>query len=210
MKPEESEFSEATDGTSERPLEATEGPQKRRRKRRTGKKRVVFEPPPRFPLGVRELWKSATPEERERAHATCATMLEYWLGRIRKEDAAERLSVPLLRVWQLSQMATAGMLAGLLKQPRPRRKGVLVTSDQSEVNRLRKEVQRLQREKELLESLVALLRSFPGRSGAGESDPPPAKRPKKGAGKKGGGNDSKRGRPPTHRRVDPSASSPTT
>lgn len=137
-----------------------------RRRRRTGKKRVVFQPPQRFPMGVRELWRAASEEERKSAHLASATMLEYWLGRIRKEDAAERLGVPLLRIWQMSQMAVAGMLAGLLKQPRTRRKGAPMAGERDELERLRKENAKLRHEKELAESLVELLRSFPGREEA--------------------------------------------
>lgn len=125
------------------------------------------------------MWRNAPVEEREKAHATSATMLEYWLGRIRKEEAAERLQVPLLRVWQLSQMAVAGMLAGLLKQPRTRQKGAPMSSERTELERLRKENAKLRREKELAESLVELLRSFPGREEREGEGRKPSGRPKK-------------------------------
>ena len=75
------------------------------RTRRFKKRR--FKKVPRMPVPVRALWEAATEEERKRAHETCALILELWVGKATKAEAAERLKVPPLRVWQLSQQALA-------------------------------------------------------------------------------------------------------
>jgi len=93
----------------------------RARRRRTGKKRLKFQPPKEFPRGVRELWTMASREEQERAHRACTLILAMWLGKKSREEVSVELLLPPLRVWQLSQQAIAGTLAGLLHQPRPRR-----------------------------------------------------------------------------------------
>jgi len=90
------------------------------RRRRRGRKRTKFQVPKRFPLPVRALWQLASEEERKRAHETCTAILEHWLGKASKKEVARTLSLPPLRVWQLSQQALSGMLAGLLVQPRVR------------------------------------------------------------------------------------------
>jgi hypothetical protein len=89
-------------------------------KRRAYKGRVKrkFKFPPKVPLPMKALWEAATPEEKEKAHQTAALMLEYWTGRAKKEEVAEKLGVPRLRVWQMSQQALSGMAAGLVKQPK--------------------------------------------------------------------------------------------
>ena len=69
---------------------------------------------------VRGLWENAPPEEKERAHETCMKILEYWLGKKSKGKVAKELEITPLRVWQLSQQALSGMMAGLLSQPRRR------------------------------------------------------------------------------------------
>lgn len=104
------------------PVEAsTSVPGTRRRRSRTGKKRTKFAPPEKFPRGVRELWTSASMEAQSQAHRSCTQILSMWLGKRRREEVAQELSIPPLRVWQLSQQALAGMLAGLLHQPKSRR-----------------------------------------------------------------------------------------
>jgi hypothetical protein len=52
----------------------------------------------------------------------CVQILSLWLGKRDRMAVASELSIPPLRVWQLSQQALSGMLAGLLRQPRTRRK----------------------------------------------------------------------------------------
>ena len=105
------------------PAESNESePTTRKRRKRSGRKRSSFRVPPKPARPVRALWEQATQEEREKAHTTCMAILEYWLGKKSKEEVASGLSVTPLRVWQLSQQALSGMLAGLLKQPRTRGK----------------------------------------------------------------------------------------
>ncbi len=87
------------------------------------KKRTRFLVPHFKPRPVRALWESAADEERERAHKTSMVILEYWTARLSKQEAAEKLGLAPIRVWQLSQQAVVGMLAGLLTQPRDRGAG---------------------------------------------------------------------------------------
>jgi hypothetical protein len=126
------------------------------RTRRFRKRR--FRRVPRMPVPVRALWEQATEEERKRAHETCAQILELWVGKSTKAEAAARLKVAPLRVWQLSQQALAGMVAGLLKQPRSRR-GAERGPD--EPTALRKRLSQLEREAQAKDSLIALLRELP-------------------------------------------------
>lgn len=131
------------------------------RRTRRGKKRVVFKLPPTAP-SVKELWLKASEENRQKAHTTCALVLEYWLGRTTKQDLAQRLAVPPLRVWQLSQLALSGMLAGLLKQPRGRGAHTMpATSPEDDPKRLRKRIAELEQKLKLTEDLVMLLRELP-------------------------------------------------
>src|SRR5688500_6395026 len=93
-------------------------------KRRGRKKGISI--PTRVPIPVRSLWESASQEEKQKAHKTAATLLQYWIGHKSKKEVAEELKIPQLRIWQLSGQAAAGMAAGLLKQPRAR-KGALAS-----------------------------------------------------------------------------------
>lgn len=135
----------------------------RRRQRRTGKKRLKFGPPQKFPRGVRELWKSATAEEQTRAHQTCIQILALWLGKRQREEVATELSIPGLRVWQLSQQALSGMLAGLLHQPRPRRRNEDTTMDTKNEDPRSLKKQLAERDKRIAdqEDLIRLLTSIP-------------------------------------------------
>ena len=141
--------------------------EKKPRRRRTGKKRVVFKIPAKPAPAVKELWRQASEEEQQRAHVTCASVLEYGLGKTTKAELAERLDVPLLRVWQLSQLAVSGMLAGLLKQPRGRG-AKRVGGPLNEVKALRKENDELREKLCRTEELVRILRDFP----ANRASPP--------------------------------------
>lgn len=136
------------------------------RRARTGKKRAVFQVPARMPLGVRELWKAATEEERARAHRQATVILAHWLGKRTKTEAAAELEVKPLRVWQLSQMAVSGMVAGLLKQPRKGR-GQVVMSPEEDPVVLRKRIRQLEHEVESMERLVQLVRDLPLSQAAG-------------------------------------------
>jgi hypothetical protein len=129
---------------------------------RRGKKRLVFQPPTQMPPGVKDLWNRATAEERERAHRTMVVILEVWLAKTSRPEAAERLGIPPVRLHQLSQQATSGMLAGLLKQPRPRRvKPGTTTSRTDDPTSLKKENRRLEGELKEMKSLLSVLRDLP-------------------------------------------------
>lgn len=143
------------------------------RRTRRGKKRLVFQPPKQAPASVRCLWESASPEEKARAHATCVAILSMWLGRSTRSQVAEELSLPPLRVWQLSQAAVSGMLAGLLKQPRGRGRGTAMdTSSEDDPKALRKRIAELEKENESLRQLTEVLRNMPN------AQPPPPQRPR--------------------------------
>src|SRR2546430_14413810 len=94
-----------------------EGTIKLPRKRR----RNLKFPLPKIPaLPVKALWEMSSPEQRKQAHEASATIMEYWLGKITKQEMAERLRMPPLRTWQLCQQAISGMVAGGLNQPQTR------------------------------------------------------------------------------------------
>lgn len=130
------------------------------RRRRTGTKRTQFQVPKKMPLAVRELWRSATEEEQQRAHRQATVILAHWLGRKSKQEAAEELEVKPLRIWQLSQMAVSGMVAGLLKQPRSSR-GRMVTSPEDDPKVLQKRILKLEEEVKSMERLLQLIRDLP-------------------------------------------------
>lgn len=135
----------------------------RPRRKRTGRKRTVFSVPHFFPAPVRQLWRSAEKEEQQRAHRTCVSILEYWLGKKSKSEVAAELSLPVLRVWQLSQAALSGMLAGLLKQPRARRgrARTWAGAPEDDPKQLKREVLKLKTELSRTEDLVRVLRTAP-------------------------------------------------
>jgi hypothetical protein len=143
------------------------------RRMRRGKKRLVFQPPKQVPSSVRLLWESASTEEKTRAHATCVAILSMWLGRSTRAQVAQELSLPPLRVWQLSQAAVSGMLAGLLKQPRGRGRGqAMDTSSEDDPKALRKRIAELEKENESLRQLTEVLRNMP------KAQMPPQQRPR--------------------------------
>jgi hypothetical protein len=122
---------------------------------------------PRMPQPVKALWDAASDEEKTRAHRLAAVMLQVWLGKMKRSEAAEQLALTPLRVWQLSQQAVAGMVAGLLKQPRRyRQKGVAAMggslSGDEDPKRLKKENAELKRKLKIAEDVIALLRELPG------------------------------------------------
>jgi hypothetical protein len=138
------------------------------RRRRRGRKRTKFQVPKRFPLPVRALWQLASEEERKRAHQTCTAILEHWLGKASKKEVARTLSLPPLRVWQLSQQALSGMLAGLLVQPRVRgRLSAMPKPDEPESDPkvLRKKIRQLEEELRVAQELIDLLKHFPENQG---------------------------------------------
>ena len=129
---------------------------------RRGKKRLVFQPPRQVPSSVRGLWEGAAQEERTKAHSTCVAILSMWLGRKSRAQVASELSLPSLRVWQLSQAALAGMLAGLLKQPRGRGKGpTTMQSGEEDPRALKKRISELEAENRALKELLEILKNLP-------------------------------------------------
>ena len=132
-----------------------------RRRRRTRFKRV-----PRPVVAMRGLWESATAEQQGEAHQATVWMLEYWLGKISKAQAAQHLGVPQVRVWQMSQKAVAGMVCGLLPQPRWRKgQSVTTTDPENDPAALRKEVARLNKELAVAKQLIDILKTLPGNAG---------------------------------------------
>jgi len=89
-------------------------------------------------------------------------MLEYWLGKKSKQEIARELEVTPLRVWQLSQQALSGMLAGLLTQPR-RRVGpeAFVRRAVESPAALKKRITELEKQLARTEDLVRVLRTAP-------------------------------------------------
>jgi hypothetical protein len=142
-------------------VEQSPGP-RRRRSGPTGK-RLRFAVP-KVALPVRGLWEAASSEEKAMAHRQCVAILEWWVGRRSREAVGQELGLSGLRVWQLSQSALSGMLAGLLRQPRRRGRAAMraVLGDPSlDVNSLRKQLAETQRKLAIAERLIRLLRELP-------------------------------------------------
>jgi len=136
-------------------IEAKEREGVRRRRRRT------FTLPKRFPIPVRALWDSATEAERLKAHQTGTAILEMWLGQASRKEVSDRLQIPTLRVWQLSQQALSGLVAGLLKQPKRRLKKGEGRAWEESPWKLKARIAKLTQEVERLQTLVGLLRELP-------------------------------------------------
>lgn len=153
------------------------------RVRRGGRRRGFRMPRP--VAAVRGLWEAATEEQRQRAHRSAAAVMEYWLGRSTKQEAASQLEVPPLRIWQLSQQALSGMVAGLLKQPKSR-KGGLSVDPSEDPKTLRRRIAELERTIAMQDRLIAVLREMPGCREVQTPEPPlpkggkGARKPKKG------------------------------
>jgi len=133
------------------------------RKRRVAKHRKGFKiTTPPYP--VRALWEMAGEEERKKAHELGVLLLEHWLGRLSKKELGEKIGQPPLRVWQLSQQALAGLVVGLLKQPKKPPKGTPPPSmllPEDNPKQLRSQILELQRQKQVLEELVDILKELP-------------------------------------------------
>lgn len=142
----------------------------RPKRKRTGRKRTKFASPKSTPWPVRGLWEAAPQEQKEMAHQTCMLILEYWMGKKTKASAAKELGVSSLRVWQLSQQAISGMMAGLLKQPR-RRVGPEAFERGAGESResLQKRIMALEKELARTEDLVRVLRMAPWATARTES-----------------------------------------
>ena len=150
--------------------------------RKRAGKRTNFRVPKTMPVPVRALWEQATEDEKKLAHRTCSVMLEYWLGRATKKEAAERLGLPGLRVWQLSQQALSGMLAGLLVQPRTRGRLTMARNrtQEDDPKMLKKKIQKLEQKIEIQQQLIDILGELPGN----RERKLPATKPRKNPGKK--------------------------
>jgi hypothetical protein len=141
------------------------------KKARKAARKRSLKAPATFALPVRTLWELATAEQRERAQEAGVAILEYWTGRITKAEVAKRLNLPPVRVWQLSQQATSGMIAGLLVQPKTRAKGVPMSpsEDPKALQRRVAELEEMNRKQELL---IMVLRSMPGSREAPKKEEP--------------------------------------
>ena len=147
--------------TTKQPVEASQvGVEAVPTRVRRGMRRASFRVP-KPAVAVRGLWEAAPEEQRARAHASAVAVMEYWLGRATKQEAAEKLKIPPLRVWQLSQQALSGMVAGLLKQPKSR-KGVVSLDPMDDPKALRKRIGELERLVATQDRLIAILREMPG------------------------------------------------
>lgn len=128
---------------------------------RPRKRRKSLSIPPRQPLPIKLIWNSASEEEKTLAHQRAVALMEYWMGQTSKTEIAKRLGIPTLRVWQLSQQAIAGMLAGLLKQPKVRKK-MLETNLEIDPKKLMKRIAELEKTVADQDRLIAVLRMMPG------------------------------------------------
>lgn len=113
-------------------------------------------------IPVRGLWDQASEEDRGRAQEKAAILLEYWLGQRTRIEAEVAMSVNPLRLWQLSNQAVAGMVAGLLTQPRSRKKVEMRMNNDEDPKKLKARILELEKMVETQKQLIAILRSMPG------------------------------------------------
>jgi hypothetical protein len=117
------------------------------------------------PYPVRAIWELAQETERQEAHKMGILMLEHWLGRMTRKQLGEQLQLPPLRVWQMSQQALAGMVVGLMAQPKRPPKGTPMQgpmkTDREEMKALKKENQALKDENRVLQELLDVLKDMP-------------------------------------------------
>ena len=126
--------------------------------RRMGRRRG-FKMPPRPAIAVRGLWEAAPLEARERAHKAAGVLMQSWVGLKSRGQAAQELGVPPVRIWQLSQQALSGMVAGLLKQPRGRKGIVMDPGEDPKV--LRKRIRDLEKDLDAAKRLIEILKDLP-------------------------------------------------
>jgi hypothetical protein len=144
--------------------------------------------PEKMPAPIRSLWLWASEEEEKAAHHAASVILEAWLGKTSREEAAAKLSMPPLRFWQLSQQAVAGMVAGCLRQPRAKRGRPRCLEPTASFGASTKRIEDLERELSAAKSLIAILRELPGNRAASA-----------GAEKSRGGTSASRGEAPSRR-----------
>jgi hypothetical protein len=112
-------------------------------------------------------------------------VLKAWLGKTSREEAAREVGVSRLRFWQLSQQAVAGLVAGLLQQPRYR--GAGIPGDEESPGALKRRVRALEREVEGARRLIGLLQELPGNRERPAQAEGADGRARRGRGAKGGG-----------------------
>lgn len=135
--------------------------------RRTRKRR--FRNMPRPAIAVKGLLDAASPAEIQKARDLCGSILELWLGKTSKQQIARSLGLAPLRVWQLSQQALSGMIAGLLVQPRTRTRtragtgveAIVRASPGPDLTALRKEIEKLKQDLAASQRVNELLKQFP-------------------------------------------------
>jgi hypothetical protein len=125
--------------------------------------KTKFRVPEKPALPVKALWESATPEEQKKAHQMAAVILEHWMGQISQTEAAEKLGMPWVRIWQLSRQALSGLTAGLLKQPKMRKgkKSAPPIDPAEDPEVLKKRIAELEKDLGMMKELVGLLKEFP-------------------------------------------------
>ena len=144
-------------------------PEPTKRSKRAGKRKMGFRmDTPAFP--VRAIWEQASETQRQEAHQTGVLMLEHWLGRMTRRDLGTKLNLPPLRVWQMSQQALAGMVVGLMAQPKRPPKGTVMATEKKiekdELKALRKRVTDLEQDNRVLKDLLDLLKDMPAQATA--------------------------------------------
>ena len=145
---------------------STEATTTRRRTRRS-QKRLAFQVPKQMPLPIKTLWEAASEEQRSRAHVTATAILSAWLGKTTREAAAKELGISAVRLWQISQQATCGLVVGCLRQPRFRGRppaDALHPGFES-ATALRKRIMMLERELDASRRLIEVMRDLPGNRG---------------------------------------------
>jgi len=141
---------------------AQEVPAEPKKRIRRTRKRTRFSIPQHPPQSVKSLWNQANQVDQERAHKYGIAILETWLGKKSRQEAADELGMPVLRIWQLSQQAVSGMLAGLLTQPRTRRsKKMPVLPPEDDPKILKKTIEKLEKELEIAHELIEVLKLLP-------------------------------------------------
>ncbi|MFO0981640.1 MAG: hypothetical protein U1E76_07795 [Planctomycetota bacterium] len=90
------------------------------------------------------------------------------------------LDLPALRLWQLSQQALSGMIAGLLKQPRTRVKGAAMAAidPENDPKLLKRRIAQLEKEVAILNSVNEILKLLPSNREKLAEREAVAKRPK--------------------------------
>lgn len=148
---------------------------------RRSRKRTRFAVPQHPAKSVKALWLQASEKERDRAHRIGMLILETWLGKKSRLEAAKELDLPVLRFWQLSQQAVSGMLAGLLTQPRTRRTSSMPELAPEEDPRLLlKRITKLEKDLKTANDLIEVLKLIPDRPQAPPEKEPGPPRKKKG------------------------------